>query len=147
MKDHFSPVEKPAPPRPRRPEFFTLVITQSRPHDRMSAVAFQAPRWRAPSRYGSWNPYRLVKMRSLSSRMPGMISSTSSPTEGLLSGHTDRPGSHQEPRQGQTHDYKSNNDAGQLPRQDRNALAFRMSPAPAQHAHYDQDHTGHIHRH
>jgi hypothetical protein len=26
---HFCPVEKPAPPRPRRPDFFTLSITSS----------------------------------------------------------------------------------------------------------------------
>ena len=56
MNDHFSPVEKPAPPRPRRPEFLMLSMIQAGPMAIMSAVAFQQPRFFAPSRPQSWNP-------------------------------------------------------------------------------------------
>ena len=39
MNDHFSPVGKPAPPRPRRPEAFISLMIQSRP---LSMIAFRA---------------------------------------------------------------------------------------------------------
>ena len=48
MNDHFSPVGKPAPPRPRRPEVFTSLMIQSRPFSSIALVPSQAPRERAP---------------------------------------------------------------------------------------------------
>ncbi len=50
MNDHFSPVGKPAPPRPRSPEAFTSLMIQSRPFSSIALVPSQAPRERAPSR-------------------------------------------------------------------------------------------------
>ena len=44
MNDHFSPVGKPAPPRPRWPEAFTSLTIQSRPFSRIALVPSQAPR-------------------------------------------------------------------------------------------------------
>ena len=48
MNDHFSPVGKPAPPRPRRPEAFISLTIQSRPLSMMPAVSSHAPRAIAP---------------------------------------------------------------------------------------------------
>src|SRR5262245_35354229 len=72
MSDHFSPVGKPAPPRPRRPEAFTSLTMASRPLSRMALVPSQAPRLRAPSRPQSPRPYRFLKMRSLSSSIKSL---------------------------------------------------------------------------
>ena len=44
MNDHFSPVGKPAPPRPRRPDFFISSMIQSRPFSSRNLVPSQAPR-------------------------------------------------------------------------------------------------------
>ena len=56
MNDHFSPVGKPAPPRPRRPDAFISLMIQSRPLSMIALVPSQAPRVRAPSRPQSWRP-------------------------------------------------------------------------------------------
>src|SRR6516225_8920153 len=66
MNDHFNPVGRPAPPRPRNPDSLTCSTIQSRPLRISSSVAVQSPRRRAPSSRQSFWPYRLVKMRSLS---------------------------------------------------------------------------------
>src|SRR5690606_18920064 len=66
MNDHFSPVGKPAPPRPRRPEAFISLMIQSRPFSRIALVPSQWPRAIAPLSERSKWPYILVKMRSLS---------------------------------------------------------------------------------
>ena len=48
MNDHFRPVGKPAPPRPRRPESFISSMIQSRPFSSRNLVPSQAPRiWAA----------------------------------------------------------------------------------------------------
>ncbi len=44
MNDHFRPVGKPAPPRPRRPDAFISLMMPSRPLSRMALVPSQAPR-------------------------------------------------------------------------------------------------------
>ena len=44
MNDHFSPVGKPAPPRPRRPEALISSMIQSRPFSMIALVPSQAPR-------------------------------------------------------------------------------------------------------
>src|SRR5882672_7098827 len=69
MNDHFNPVAKPAPPRPRWPDAFISLTSQSRPLSRIALVPSQAPRARAPARPQSPWPYRLRKIRSLSSSM------------------------------------------------------------------------------
>src|SRR4051794_36854842 len=69
MKDHFRPVGNPAPPRPRRPDFFISSMIASGPLSRIALVLSQAPRVRAPASRQSCKPYRLVKMRSLSASM------------------------------------------------------------------------------
>jgi hypothetical protein len=56
MKVHFSPVLKPAPPRPRRPEFLIWSQIHSGGIDIMSATPFQTPRCFDPSRPQSWRP-------------------------------------------------------------------------------------------
>src|SRR6516165_7969759 len=66
MKDHFRPVGKPAPPRPRSPDSLICSTIHSRPLRISSLVPSQSPRRRAPSSRQSLWPYRLVKMRSLS---------------------------------------------------------------------------------
>src|SRR6516165_8424929 len=66
MKDHFRPVGKPAPPRPRNPDSLICSTIHSRPLRISSLVPSQSPRRRAPSRRQSPWPYRLVKIRSLS---------------------------------------------------------------------------------
>src|SRR6516164_2976074 len=66
MNDHFRPVGKPAPPRPRNPDSLTCSTIHSRPLRMSSLVPSQSPRRRAPSSRQSLWPYRLVKMRSLS---------------------------------------------------------------------------------
>ena len=60
------PVGKPAPPRPRRPEFFISSMMPSRPRARIAAVPSQFPRMRAAARFQGCVPYRFWKMRSLS---------------------------------------------------------------------------------
>src|SRR6185437_2801243 len=69
MNDHFRPVAKPAPPRPRWPEALHSLTSPSRPLARISLVPSQAPRARAPLRRQSCCPYRFLKMRSLSASM------------------------------------------------------------------------------
>jgi hypothetical protein len=56
MKDHFRPVGKPAPPRPRRPDFFISSMMASWPRSISALVLSQAPRARAPARRQSWTP-------------------------------------------------------------------------------------------
>jgi hypothetical protein len=56
MNDHFSPVGKPAPPRPRNPEDFISSMIQSIPLSRKNFVPSQAPRRRAASSPGEWKP-------------------------------------------------------------------------------------------
>ena len=73
MKDHFSPVGKPAPPRPRRPDAFISSTIHSRPFSSSALVLSHWPRAIAPFRPQSWRPYRLVKMRSLSSSMSSIL--------------------------------------------------------------------------
>src|SRR5262249_24933857 len=46
MNDHFSPVGKPAPPRPRWPDAFISLMIASRPLARIALVSSQAPRAR-----------------------------------------------------------------------------------------------------
>src|SRR5918995_142127 len=66
MNDILSPVGKPAPPRPRRPDSLTCSTIQSRPLRIRASVPSQSPRRRAAPSRQSCSPYRLVKMRSLS---------------------------------------------------------------------------------
>src|SRR3974390_3862287 len=91
MNDHFRPVGKPAPPRPRSPEDFTSLMMASRPVSRIPLGPSQAPRERAPFRPQSWSPYRFLKMRSLSASIErpfsdhagfGLSLRLSSPTRG-----------------------------------------------------------------
>ncbi len=88
MKDHFRPVGKPAPPRPRRPEFLTSSMIQSRPLAISAPVPSHCPRRRAAGRRQSCSPYRLVKMRSLSvnamTYSPGTSVNVSGPPSGAL---------------------------------------------------------------
>src|ERR1700761_3174544 len=69
MNDHFMPVGKPAPPRPRRPEAFISLMIQSLPFLISSPVPSQSPRLRAASRENDSKPKTFVNMRSLSSSM------------------------------------------------------------------------------
>src|SRR5438270_13411189 len=64
MNDHFSPVGKPAPPRPRRPEAFISAMIQSLPLSISAFVLSHAPRARAPSRPQAPKPQRLVQLGS-----------------------------------------------------------------------------------
>src|SRR6476660_170168 len=68
MNDHFSPVGKPAPPRPRKPDDLISLMMPSWPFSISVLVLSQAPRALAPSSFQSWKPYRFLKMRSLSCR-------------------------------------------------------------------------------
>src|ERR1700694_1519763 len=61
MNDHFSPVGKPAPPRPRRPEAFISAMIQSRPLSMIALVPSQAPRRRAPSRAPVLQPVEIAE--------------------------------------------------------------------------------------
>ncbi len=56
MNDHFSPVGKPAPPRPLNPEALICSTIQSRPCARNPAVPSQWPRVMAPFRLRSCMP-------------------------------------------------------------------------------------------
>jgi hypothetical protein len=56
MNDHLSPVGKPAPPRPRRPEAFTSLMMPVAALLEIALVPSQAPRARAPSRPQSCRP-------------------------------------------------------------------------------------------
>ena len=54
MNDHLSPVGKPAPPRPRKPDAFTSLMIASCPRAIIAAVPSQAPRARAAFRRQLW---------------------------------------------------------------------------------------------
>ena len=56
VKDHLSPVENPAPPRPRSPESFIDLMMASWPRSRMALVSSHAPRDLAPSSVQSSKP-------------------------------------------------------------------------------------------
>jgi hypothetical protein len=56
MNDHFMPVGKPAPPRPRSPESFISWMIASRPRAIRSLVLSQSPRMRAADRFHGWKP-------------------------------------------------------------------------------------------
>lgn len=70
MNDHFRPDGKPAPPRPRSPDFFISSMIASGPVHSKSRVRCQAPRFSALGSRQSCSPYRLRKMRSWSLRPP-----------------------------------------------------------------------------
>lgn len=48
MNDHLRPEGKPAPPRPRSPDFFIWSTIQSEPFCTRSLVRYQSPRFSAP---------------------------------------------------------------------------------------------------
>jgi len=56
MKLHFIPVGKPAPPRPRRPDAFTLSMIASCPAAISAFVPSQSPRRIAASSDHDWKP-------------------------------------------------------------------------------------------
>ena len=56
MNDHFSPVGKPAPPRPRSPDFLISSTMASCPLSSSALVPSHAPRARAAGRRQSWKP-------------------------------------------------------------------------------------------
>ena len=56
MNDHFMPVGKPAPPRPRRPEAFTSSMIASGPTAISALVLSQSPRACAAFSRQSWKP-------------------------------------------------------------------------------------------
>src|SRR5690242_18964315 len=68
MNDHFKPVGKPAPPRPRRPDDLISLMMPSWPFSISALVLSQAPRALARASLQSWKPYTFLKMRSLSCR-------------------------------------------------------------------------------
>lgn len=70
MKLYLRPEGNPAPPRPRSPEFLISSMIHSGPMRMSSFVRYQSPRSCAPFSDGSWSPYKLVKILSLSGKSP-----------------------------------------------------------------------------
>ena len=73
IKVHLIPVEKPAPPLPRKPEEIISSVILSLPFNNISFVLSQSPRSFASARFQGLKPYKLLKILSLLSNIYFLI--------------------------------------------------------------------------